>query len=311
MTKPLISVIIPVRNEADRLPATIRSIANARSRDFPLEVILVDDASTDGCCSNLVYEGPKLAAPNLSIRVFRLDERVGVPRARNQGANIARGDILFMTDSHVRFSKGWNRYIENNIRDNRILAATIADTTSSFKGYGCSLIVPFMGTKWIKGPLTRMTPVQIAACSGTILKNNLFKKIGGYDPGMILYGAAEPEFSVRAWLSGAEILSLPQVEIFHRFKPQAERKQFVEELRPYMIHNSLRFGMLYLSELAILQMIRHFAMKFPNRIQKALRMVENSDVWQRRDFLSKHLRYDFHWFIKRFDLKDQVGQRIL
>ncbi|MDF2903521.1 MAG: glycosyl transferase family 2 [Bacillus sp. (in: firmicutes)] len=307
MGHPLISVVIPVRNESHRLIGTIKSILDSRSTNCELEIVIVDDASDDGSVVNLATQ-----TSNAIIKVYRLDKRVGVPGARNYGTSLADGDIIFMTDSHVRFSQGWDRHVFNNIADNRIIAATICDTSSDFKGYGCRLVVPYMGTWWIKEPPVVNPPfVQIASCAGTVLTKTLFERIGGYDPGMILYGGAEPEFSLRSWLSGAEIVSVPPLKVFHRFKTKPEVELFLKGLRPTMIHNNLRFGFLYLSELASLQMIRHFAMSYPDQIQDAIKLFEDSDVWQRKAFLKKSLRYDFEWFVYYFNLKNQVDQKIL
>jgi len=301
---------MPAWNESDRLLATIHSIAETRSMDVELEVVIVDDASTDGCCSNLIEEVSASTIPGLSVKVVRLHERVGVYRTRNQGAAHASGEILFITDAHVRFCKNWDRYVFDHIQKDRILAATITDEVSGFKGYGCNLMVPFMGTRWNLALPAELARVQIAACPGTVLYKELFQRIGGYDEGMILYAAGEPEFSVRAWLSGAEIVSVPALEVLHRFKQKDERRQFLDGMRPFMIHNRLRFGLLYLNDLAILQMIRHFATIYSEQAQEAFSMVENSDVWQRRDFLENSLVHPFAWFIDQFKLKNQVGQEI-
>ena len=199
-----------------------------------------------------------------------------------------------------------------NIRPDRVLAATICDLSSrSWRGYGCSLIVPYMGTRWNAGLNGRLAPVQIASSAGTVIERRLFERLGGYDPGMIVYGAAEPEFSLRAWLSGAEICCLRELKISHRFQPRQSANRFLRRQRSSLMHNNIRFGLLYLSRSSSLQMLRHYAMKFPRNMQKAMSLVHASDVWQRRAFLQKTLRYDFSWFIDRFGLTDQIGLAIL
>jgi glycosyltransferase involved in cell wall biosynthesis len=300
-------VVIPVRNDCQRLDETIDSIINNRSTDFDLEIVVVDDASTNE------YH-PKLShiTPNVTVKVFPLKERVGVPRARNHGSQLATGRILFMTDAHVSFSQDWDRYIEKNLQSNRILAATIADTSSDFRGYGCRLVVPFMGTKWYRHLDDSISNgVQVASSAGTVLEKQLFQRIGGYDSGMIIYGAAEPEFSVRAWLSDAEIIAVPELVVNHIYKSKTETNNFIAWARPFMIHNSLRFGSLYLSELAILQMIRLYTISFYDNIQQAFNLLLDGDVWQRRAYLENTLSHNFDWFIDRFNLTDQTGQKIL
>jgi glycosyltransferase involved in cell wall biosynthesis len=311
MARPVISVVMPARNEADRVKGTIRSFVEGRTRDIDLEFVIADDASDDGCCTNLALDAPRLRFPQVSIKVVRLNCRQGVPRARNQGARRASGEILFITDAHTQVSPGWDRIIFDHLSQNRILAATTTDPASAFHGYGCRLAVPFMGTYWNREKPPGVMLVQIAACHGTVLKNELFRKIGGYDFGMLYYAAAEPEFSVRAWLTGAEILQVPDLEVKHRFRQKDERTKFLNDLRPFMIHNSLRFGILYMSERAILQMIRYFSLKFPNQTQKALAMVTVSDVWRRRAHLRQTLRHDFDWYVRKFSIKDDIGREIL
>jgi glycosyltransferase involved in cell wall biosynthesis len=308
MGHPLISVVIPVRNESHRLMGTIKSILDTRSTNCELEFVIVDDASDDGSVINF----PTIHDNSANIKVVRLHKRVGVPKARNYGTSLAHGEIIFMTDAHVRFSQDWDNHVLNNITDNRILAATICDTSSGFKGYGCKLVVPYMGTWWnIEPPAENRPFVQIASCAGTVLKKTLFERIGGYDPEMILYGGAEPEFSLRAWLSDAEIVSIPSLQVFHRFKTKPEVDLFLRDLRPTLIHNNLRFGFLYLSELGSLQMIRHFAMSYPEQVQDGIKLFEGSNVWKRKAYLKNSLRYDFEWFVNHFNLKNQVDQKIL
>ena len=59
-------------------------------------------------------------------------------------------------------------------------------------------------------------------------------------------------------------------------------RSFIGEVRPFMVHNSLRFGLLYLSETACFQLLSYYARKFPNLFAEAIRMVDSSDVWERR-----------------------------
>jgi hypothetical protein len=128
---------------------------------------------------------------------------------------------------------------------------------------------------------------------------------------MIMYGAAEPEFSLRAWLSGAEVILVPQLLVEHRFKPQQERVAFIRGVREYMVSNSLRFGLLYADEDGALQLLRYYALKFPNLFPRALAIVERSDVWDRRAQLEATLTRPFSWFVDHFGLRDTAGGDIL
>jgi glycosyltransferase involved in cell wall biosynthesis len=303
---------MPAYNEGDRLISTLRSLARARTTGARLEFLIVDDASTDSTLERIRDAAPELLGePGIDIKVARQEQRAGVPLTRNHAASLASADILFITDAHVRICRGWDARIREQLRPHRVLAGGVTEENTPFVGYGCRLVVPFMGTYWNKQRVTRVQPVEIAACPATALHTELFRRLGGYDPGMRMYGAAEPEFSVRAWLHGAEIVIVPRLQVQHRFKPQAEREKFIEEMRPYMVHNSIRFGLLYLSELGSLQLLRYYSRKFPNVFPSAMRMIADSDVFERRARLEQQRKRPFSWYTRRFNLKNQIGGEIL
>jgi glycosyltransferase involved in cell wall biosynthesis len=88
MTEPLVSVVIPVYNGAEYLRTALES-ALEQSYE-PLEIIVVDDGSTDQSPQIIdSYEGRVLA--------FR-QANCGVARARNVGIRAARGDWVAFLD---------------------------------------------------------------------------------------------------------------------------------------------------------------------------------------------------------------------
>lgn len=92
MEGPLISIIIPVYNIMDCLPRCVASICAQTYKN--LELILVDDGSTDGTgalCDDLAEEDER-------IRVFH-KENGGSSSARNMGIDNARGEYLGFVDS--------------------------------------------------------------------------------------------------------------------------------------------------------------------------------------------------------------------
>jgi glycosyltransferase involved in cell wall biosynthesis len=308
---PDISVVMPAHNEGPRLAGTIESIAETRTTRARVEIVIADDQSHDDTADHLRAAWPRLSRyPRLDVVVSPTPERSGVPRSRNHAARRATSEILFITDAHVRFPHGWDALAFKHVRADRMLAGAVGEASSRFVGYGCRLVVPFMGTYWNRDRPRRPEPVQIAACSATVLTKELFDRLGGYDDGMVMYGAAEPEFSVRAWLSGAEIVVVPQLMVQHVFKPKEERITFIRAVRRHMVANGLRFGLLYASEAGAFQLLRYYALKFPNIFREAFADVERSNVWERRAQLQRELRRPFSWFVERFDLRDQAGAEI-
>ncbi|MGN1204711.1 MAG: glycosyltransferase family 2 protein [Lachnospiraceae bacterium] len=92
MSEPLISVIIPVYNIIDCLPRCVESVCRQTYRN--LEILLVDDGSTDGTgqlCDSLGEEDER-------IRVFH-KKNGGSSSARNLGIRESRGAYLGFVDS--------------------------------------------------------------------------------------------------------------------------------------------------------------------------------------------------------------------
>ena len=85
-----VSVVIPTRNRSKLLAITLGSVL--RQRDVELEVIVVDEASTDDTRDVLAGLG------DTRVRTVRHETPHGVSAARNRGAAEARGEWVAFTD---------------------------------------------------------------------------------------------------------------------------------------------------------------------------------------------------------------------
>ncbi len=90
--RPLISVIVPVYNIMEYLPRCVESIC--RQTYEPLEILLVDDGSTDGTGALC----DELAVKDGRIRVFH-KENGGSSSARNLALAQAKGEYIGFVDS--------------------------------------------------------------------------------------------------------------------------------------------------------------------------------------------------------------------
>ncbi|MBO0868734.1 MAG: glycosyltransferase, partial [Micromonosporaceae bacterium] len=89
-----VSVIVPAFNEAANIEATVRSLCHS---DYPeLEVIVVDDGSTDGTAEIVRRLGLPL------VRVIR-QPNAGKPVALNTGIQHARGRLIVLVDGDTVF----------------------------------------------------------------------------------------------------------------------------------------------------------------------------------------------------------------
>ena len=98
MQKAIISVIVPVYNVKDYLNECVESIVNQSYA--ALEIILVDDGSTDGSaeiCDNWLKRDSR-------IRVIH-KENGGLSDARNAGMSIATGEYVGFVDGDDKIAK--------------------------------------------------------------------------------------------------------------------------------------------------------------------------------------------------------------
>jgi succinoglycan biosynthesis protein ExoA len=108
--RPEVSIIMPVRNEAASLDATLASVCS-QATDVSIEVIVVDDHSTDS--SRSIIE--RWVAQHEHIRLVS-NSRRGIPRALNRGLEAARGRYLVRVDGHSIVAPDYVQAILDHIR---------------------------------------------------------------------------------------------------------------------------------------------------------------------------------------------------
>ena len=91
------SVVVPAHNSALTIEACLRSVA-VQTR-APLEVIVVDDASTDSTREAVRACEPLLGAAGIRLTLLTLDPNAGPSAARNSGMRASSGTHIAFLDS--------------------------------------------------------------------------------------------------------------------------------------------------------------------------------------------------------------------
>jgi glycosyltransferase involved in cell wall biosynthesis len=114
--KPLISVIVPARNEEKYLGNCLEALSK---QDYPnYEIIVIDNASNDSTSK---------VARKYTNKVFR-EEKVGLSYARTRGFKESRGEIIARTDADSRAPDDWLTRINDIFSKNtRLIAVTGTD----------------------------------------------------------------------------------------------------------------------------------------------------------------------------------------
>ena len=91
----MVSIIIPVYNQAKKLARTLASLSRQTYTDY--EAIIVNDGSHDGPEAVFSAYFKKLQSDNRYL--FINQDNQGAPAARNRGLKEAKGDLLFFCDA--------------------------------------------------------------------------------------------------------------------------------------------------------------------------------------------------------------------
>jgi glycosyltransferase involved in cell wall biosynthesis len=97
----MISIIIPVYNQANKLEKALLSIAQQSYQDW--EVIVIDDGSTDNPEAVFAEFTKNTKAENRFVFIKQANQ--GAPAARNRGYKEAQGDFLFFCDADAILKK--------------------------------------------------------------------------------------------------------------------------------------------------------------------------------------------------------------
>ena len=100
MSIPACSVVIPSYNGRHLLATCLASIERHRPRDPTIEVVVADDASTDGTPGWIAEAYP-------DVRLVRLERNAGFCGAANAGISAARGAFIQLLNNDTEVEAGW------------------------------------------------------------------------------------------------------------------------------------------------------------------------------------------------------------
>ena len=185
-----ISVVIPTHNGSATLAVCLRALR--ASSYSPAEIIVVDDASTDGSAEIAAQAG---------CRVLRLERNVGAARAKNHGARQATGDILFFTDDDVIVAPDALARLVENYADARVAGVIgLLDQQIPFEDFASNFKNLWMRFSYAKVPRDGIGLFYTSIAS---LRREIFLQLGGFDENYSGASIAEDtEFGQRAWLAG-------------------------------------------------------------------------------------------------------------
>ena len=218
---PLVSIVIPCRNEEKFIGQCLDSLIN---QDYPkdkLEILVIDGASTDRTKDVISSYTQKYKF----IKLFE-NSRKTTPISMNIGIKNALGEIVTKTDAHTIYPKD---YISKSIKYMSEYKADcvggIAKATPKIDSLSAKAISLSLSSKFGSGSSFRTgvkKPQWTDTAFGCFYKKEVFKKIGLYNENLIR--SQDMEFNLRFKKTGGKILLVPDIVAY--YYPTSTFKEF-------------------------------------------------------------------------------------
>jgi glycosyltransferase involved in cell wall biosynthesis len=169
-----VSVVVPTRNRSALLATTLRSAL--AQRDVDLEVIIVDEASTDDTAAVIGRFGDS------RIRVIRHEKPQGVSVARNRGAAEAHGEWIAFLDDDDLWAPDKLALQVQAARDSDAQWVYVGHVNINM-GYKVTGGAPPLCPSELMMELPKHNVVP-GGCSGVAVSRRGFAAAGMFDPGL-------------------------------------------------------------------------------------------------------------------------------
>lgn len=214
--KPLASIVIPNWNGAHHLPVCLNAL---QIQTYPhLEVILVDNGSTDGSQTLVEEQYPE-------VRLLALDRNLGLTGGNNLGFRAAQGEVLISLNNDTEATPGLVEALVSALLEHpeagmaaaKILLFDRRDVLhSAGDGYGVDGI-PFNRGVWQRDEGQFDEPGWIfGGCGGAVAyRRAMLDDVGLFDESFFMY-CEDVDLNWRAQLAGWRCWYTPEAVVYHK-----------------------------------------------------------------------------------------------
>jgi mycofactocin glycosyltransferase len=207
----LVTVVIPARNEAGRIGPLVRAVLAQDARGRGIEVVVVDDGSTDGTVAEARAAGARVLEPEPG-------GEVGNPAiGRNRGAALAGGDPIVFLDADCAPAEDWlGRLLDEHERGAEVVGGSLdlpPDLSLTARcDYYCGWYHVHSGREG--GEVSNHPPGNLS------VRREVFARAGGFTERQpIAYSHEELAWQAAVRRAGGRIVFVPGARVYHYNRP--------------------------------------------------------------------------------------------
>ena len=237
------SVVIPNWNGRDLLEKYLPSVIQAMSGKADNEVIVVDNASTDGSAAYLTEHFPM-------VRVVALAENRGFGGGSNAGFQAAQNDIVVLLNSDMRVEPNFLQPLLTPFRDARVFSVSCQ---IFFSDPGKRREETGLTQAWWEGgrlkvrhrideAITSIYPCFYPGGGSSAFDRRKFLELGGFDRLYEPFYYEDTDLGWMAWKRGWKVLYEPSAVVFHEHRGTIGKSFSSEFIRGALQKNAILLG---------------------------------------------------------------------
>jgi GT2 family glycosyltransferase/SAM-dependent methyltransferase len=213
--RPEVSVVVPSWNGRELLDGVLRSLQAQTLA--PLQVIVVDNGSSDGTVEHLAERWPE-------VEVVALLENAGFAAAVNRGVERARGEHVALVNNDVELDPGFLEAIAQGLAvhphagsaASKMLAFHARDTLDAAgdRMWWTGVAMQRGQGERDDGRYDRCEPVFSACAGAALYRHSALEAVGGFDEAFFAY-LEDVDWGLRAQLAGYECVFVPTAVAYH------------------------------------------------------------------------------------------------
>lgn len=203
---PFVSVIMPVRNEAEFIGRSLKAVFGQKYPHSRMEIIIADGISTDGT-RDLIEE--HLGKVDIPMRIIDNPDQIA-PAGLNRAIAVSRGSIIIRVDGHCEIDDDYVSYCVYYLQSGKADGVggpieTVAETRES-EAIAVAMSSSFgVGGSAFRTVKDRELEVDTVAFPG--YRREVFERIGGFNQELVRN--QDDEFNYRLRKNGGKIILTP------------------------------------------------------------------------------------------------------